>query len=298
MYFKLTLNSLNTFACAARCESFQQAAAQLHISPSAVSHQIRNMESLLGYTLFQRGDKKVSLTPQGRSLLQQINQPLHLLHQATEQALQPQQAVVRISCAPVFATRWLLPRLNDFQQQHPEIEISIQATTERVALESLQLDGIIRHGNRRWPEMHQLQLLEERSVIACRPALLKRHSAPMSAAQIARQPLLDIAAHTDRWQEWFSREGLNTTRQACCVSVENTAQAVEACLLSDLFVLLDANMIERELAEGSLTIAAEVDTDRPYGFSLLWSKQRPASEAFMAFHHWLATQQTGFDQSF
>jgi len=63
-------------------------------------------------------------------------------------------------------------------------------------------------------------------------------------------------------------------------------------------VMLDANMIERELTEGSLVIAAEVGTDRPYGFSLLWSKQRPASEAFMAFHNWLATQQTESDQSF
>jgi len=300
MYFKLTLNSLNTFACAARTESFQHAAEQLHISPSAVSHQIRKLEQQLGYPLFQRGDKQVNLTPRGLALFQQLNQPLHQLHQAAEQALQPQQNLVQISCAPAFATRWLLPRLQQFQQRYPEIEVNIQATTERVALESLQLDGIIRHGNQLWPEMHQLRLLQERSVVVCRPGLLKRLGCHLDAAQIAQQPLLDIAAHTDRWREWFSREGLNTSRQACCITVENTAQAIDACQLSDLFVLLDANMVEKELKEGSLVIAAEVETDAPYGFSLLWSKQRDASQAFLTFRDWLAQQldTAGADQSF
>ncbi len=74
------------------------------------------------------------------------------------------------------------------------------------------------------------------------------------------------------------------------MSVQNGAQAIEACMLGDLFLLFDREMIQRELAEGSLVVACEVENDSPYGYALLWSKQRPASAAFEKFQTWLATQ--------
>lgn len=290
MYFKIPLNSLNTFACAARYESFQQAATELHISPSAVSHQIRNLEQQLGYKLFQRLDKRVALTEPGLTLFQSLNQPFHQLHQATEQALKPPSPVVRISCAPLLATRWLMPRLQDFQRQHPTIEIALEATSERIDLDTAALDGVIRHGARHWPQMHELRSIEERAVIACRPGLLKRQGGSVTPEQLAQLPLLDIAAHPDRWQEWFSRFGLKTDRRACSMVVQNGAQAIEACLMSDHFMLLDSNMITSELQNGSLVIAADVECDQHYAFSLLWPRQRVPKPAFIAFRDWLATQ--------
>lgn len=290
MHFKIPLNSLNTFACTARGESFQRAAEQLNISPSAVSHQIRNLEQQLGYKLFHRLDKQVRLTESGRALYQRINQPLHQLHHAAELALQPSQPVVRISCAPIFATRWLMPRLSDFQACHPDIELSVQATTEQVDLESQQVDGLIRHGNQRWPQVNQQFLLAEQSVIVCRPTLFRRFSQPLDAHQLQHQPLLDVAAHSDRWKSWFARHGIQADRQRCSMSVQNGAQAIEACMLGDLFLLFDQTMLQRELADGSLVVACEVENDSPYGYSLLWSKQRPVSAAFETFQHWLATQ--------
>ncbi|MCV6587401.1 MAG: LysR substrate-binding domain-containing protein [Marinobacterium sp.] len=288
MYFRLSLNHLNTFACAARYESFQQAAEQLNVTPSAVSHQVRQLEQQLGYTLFKRLDRQVRLTDAGLTLFQQLNQPLHQLHSAAEQALTTPHQQVKISCAPLYATRWLMPRLPDFRARFPDIEISIQATTEQVALESYELDGLIRHGAHNWPQMHQLRLLDEQPVIACRPALLRRLEVTRVTAELLQhQPLVDIAAHPDRWQAWFHQQGINADRRLCRTVVQNAAQAIDACLFSDLFLLLDRTPIERELADGSLVVVAEPENHEPYGLSLLWSKQRRPRAAFLTFHDWL-----------
>lgn len=290
MHFKIPLNNLNTFACAARLESFQHAAEQLHISPSAVSHQIRNLEQLLDYKLFDRLDKQVKLTEQGLDLFQVINQPLHLLYQASEQALQPQLHRLNISCAPIFATRWLMPRLSSFQACHPEIEITIHATTEKVDLYQGQIDGVIRHGLGNWPELMHQPLLPEQPVIVCRPSFLKKLGGPLTPEQLMSQPLVDISAHTDRWEEWFADNGIKANRSLCVMKVQNSAQAIETSQMSDMFSLQDRNMIEKDLAEGSLVIACEQQVHSPFGYYLLWPRDSAMKPALKQFKVWLLAQ--------
>lgn len=290
MHFTIPLNNLNTFACAARVESFQLAAEQLHITPSAVSHQIRKLEQQLGYKLFERLDKQVRLTAEGQQLFQSINRPLHELFQASEQALTPPKPTVHISSVPMFATRWLMPRLSLFQTVQPNIELSIQATTDVVNIDSRQWDCAIRLGDGSWSDVNHLKLIDGDPVVACRTSLLERLGGPLTPKQLLQQPLIDAIATSDRWKAWFAQAGIRTDRRICVMKVQTAAQAIEACLLSDLFILVDKSMIEQEISDGQLTVACDLKEPSRFSYHLVWSKQQVESEAFLKFKAWLLQQ--------
>lgn len=290
MHFKIPLNMLNTFACAARVESFQLAAEQLHITPSAVSHQIRKLEQQLDYKLFERLDKQVRLTSEGHQLFQSINRPLHELFQASEQALTPPTPTVQISSVPLFATRWLMPKLDQFQSEHPDIELSIQATTDLVNLDSSNLDCAVRQGDGSWSDVHSVKIVDEKPVVACRTSLLERLGGPLSPIELLQQPLVDAVAHSDRWKAWFAQADIRTDRRICVMQVQTAAQAIEVCLLSDHFLLVDRSMIAKEIENGQLVVASDQGKPSAFGYHLIWSKQRDMSDAFMRFKEWLCQQ--------
>jgi LysR family glycine cleavage system transcriptional activator len=122
MQNRLPLNSLNCFAYAADHLSFQKAAEALYVTPSAVSHQIRNLEKVLGYKLFDRSDQGVKLTSLGENLFADIRNPIQQLQAASRRALRGlKDNSLAISVAPIFATGWLLPRLQNFYISYPEI---------------------------------------------------------------------------------------------------------------------------------------------------------------------------------
>lgn len=292
MHFKIPLNTLNIFACAARAESFQLAAEQLCISPSAVSHQIRNLEQRLGYKLFKRLDKQVELTERGLELLHSINEPLQQLFIASERALHPPTPSVEISCAPIFATRWLMPRLAEFYARYPVVDLSIKATTDRIDPSTHETDGVIRHGTGNWPELKSHLLINEQPVVVCCPNYLKKLGGQVTAKRLLELPLLDITAHPDRWKDWFAQQNIVADRRKCVVQVQNSAQAIEACQRSKLLCLVDKVMIERELQEGTLAIACAFKAESKYSYYLLWSENKPSKTAFRTFTHWLIEQAT------
>ena len=290
MHFSIPLNTLNTFACAARVESFQLAAEQLHITPSAVSHQIRKLEQQLDYKLFERLDKQVRLTSEGQQLFQSINRPLHELFQASEHALMPPKPTVQISSVPMFATRWLMPRQDQLQAQFPDIELSIQATTDLVNVDSSNLDCVIRQGDGSWPDVNSLKLFNEHPVVVCRTSLLEKLGGTLSPAELIQKPLVDAVAHTDRWKAWFAQADIRTDRRICVMKVQTAAQAIEACLLSDLFILVDKSMIEQEIANRQLAVACDLKKPSRFSYYLVWSKQRAESEVFVRFKEWICKQ--------
>lgn len=290
MHFKIPLNMLNTFACAARVESFQLAAEQLHITPSAVSHQIRKLEQQLDYKLFERLDKQVRLTDQGHRLFQSINRPLHELFQATEQALTPPTPTVQINSVPLFATRWLMPKLDEFQTEHPDIELSIQATTDLVNLDSSNLDCAIRQGDGTWPDVNSIKIMDEQPVVACRPGLLDKLGGALSPIELLQQPLVDAVAHSDRWKAWFAQADIRTDRRICVMQVQTASQAIEVCQLSDHFLLVDRSMIAKEIENGQLAVASDQGKPSAFGYYLIWSKTRDVSDAFVRFKEWLCKQ--------
>ena len=170
MQSRLPLNSLNTFAAAAEKLSFQAAAEVLFVTPSAVSHQIRHLEELLGYKLFERLDKRVRLTTQGERLFNDIRLPIGQLHEAARRAQRGvDDSTLAISVAPMLATGWLLPRLKDFYQLNSDINLSVVAATEVVDFSSDPFDASIRMGRGGWSNVKAVHLFGSEQLLFADP---------------------------------------------------------------------------------------------------------------------------------
>ena len=171
---KVPLHVLPGFVAAARMLNLSRAAASLHVTVSALSHQMRGLEELLGQRLFDRGPRGLRLTPAGERLFGQVAPHLD----AISAALAPQPArsphALTLSVMPTVASSWLIPRLPSFTAQHPEVELSLQSTSDLVDFDREEVDAALRFGPGGWPGLRAHLLFEEWVVPVCSPELLRR----------------------------------------------------------------------------------------------------------------------------
>jgi len=291
MRARLSFQNLNTFASAAQALSFQRAAEDLGVTPSAVSHQIRGLESLLGYALFERLDKQVRLTSRGRQLYLEIREPLRQLHEASSRALAgPEDNALALSVAPVFATRWLLPRLKDFHARCPEVNLSVVATTSLVDLRNDPFDAAIRMGGGRWPAMSSVRLFDRRIVAVCRPDLLVANGGSFTMEQLAGQSLIHNASMSGLWPEWFESAGVAPAGTLTGMEVQNSAQVLEAVSAGDAIGLVDLNFIRDDLQQGRLALASDHVLSGADGYFLTYPEAGRKPTALQLFEQWLASQ--------
>ncbi|RMF16872.1 MAG: LysR family transcriptional regulator [Gammaproteobacteria bacterium] len=283
----LPLSALNTFATAAAHLSFQEAATVLHVTPSAVSHQIRKLETLLGYPLFERRDKHVVLTERGQRLFQAIRLPLEQLHEASVHALRlADDHRLSLSVAPVFATRWLLPRLSRFHARHPEINLSVIADSTLVDFRKAAFDAAIRMGTGHWAETEAHFLFSRQLVAVCHPDTLGQNP-PWPPEALLGQPLIHNSATPEAWQAWFASAGVRCVEQPPGLSVPGAAQVMEALQTPGAIGLMDKAFITQALADGQVVIASTHVLRDDEGYYLTWPAQSPQTPALRKFAAWL-----------
>lgn len=207
------LDLLKAFEAAARHLSFTRAGAELFLSQSAVSRQIQQLENQLGVPLFIRRTRALLLTEAGQRYYRDVNQALHQLREAGSRLRAPfESRVVTVTSAMTFASLWLVPRLADFQRQHPQIEVRVAADNTLRDLERDRLDLAIRYSTREQAGAGALHLFSERVLPVCSPALLQRQKL-RKPADLARFTLLhyeDSQLFTPwlTWPAWFEAAGL------------------------------------------------------------------------------------------
>ena len=207
---RIQLNFLPTFVAVARLENLRAAAEALHLTHSAVSQQIGEIENRLGFPLFERRGRRIHLNAAGQALLRQAAPALTQIDdgvQAAAAAAGAQQGL-RVTMLPSFAQRWFLPRLGLWRERHPDIPIEIDAS---FALVDLQRDGFhaaIRTGNAPWPGLVHERLYDTPTpmIAVAAPAVAQRlHAGKL--VDMTREPLLGDA---DVWQDWFAAAGVRS----------------------------------------------------------------------------------------
>lgn len=285
---RLPLNNLNTFAVAAELLSFQAAAARLHVTPSAVSHQIRNLESLLDYRLFDRVDKGIRLTSAGERLFADVREPLRQLRETAGRAMRAQAGnLLAVSVAPVFATRWLMPRLRDFHRTHPEINLSVIATAEVLGFGSDEIGAAIRIGRGDWTDADVEMLFRPEMAAVCAPRLIQRNGGQFEAAQLRLQTLVDNTAMPGLWEAWFQSAGVPPPRQQATLQVQGTAQVLEAVQSGDSVGLVDLHLVQPDLEAGRIGVACAHQYTQGDSYCLAFPKVASLSEAQLSFRQWL-----------
>ncbi|HYW33757.1 MAG TPA: transcriptional regulator GcvA, partial [Candidatus Bathyarchaeia archaeon] len=204
------LNALRCFDIAAKHLSFTKAAAELHVTHSAVSHQIKGLEEWLGLPLFRRVNRGLVLTEAGQAYLKPIREAFERLGDATRRLrVRERSGPLTVSVMPSFAGKWLVPRLGRFRQRHPDIDVRISASSELVDFERDDVDIAVRYGRGSWPGLKVELLMHETLFVVCSPGLLEGPDAIRKPGDIARHTLLsDLDWRIDVWQIWFEAAGL------------------------------------------------------------------------------------------
>lgn len=207
-----SFSSLRAFESAARLGSFKLAAQELNLSTSAISHQIRTLEALLGVLLFERHGAGTSLNDEGRQYLNAVRVALSQLESATVSLQKKTRSdILRVSLLSSFSTLWLIPRLDYFQSRHPDIEIELIDDVELTDFSTSICDAAIRYdftGKGQWPDLVSHPLLEEFVFPVCSQDFLVKYPEVTKSLRTGQFPLLINKRHPDEWDVWFGHLGL------------------------------------------------------------------------------------------
>jgi LysR family glycine cleavage system transcriptional activator len=251
-----SLTALRSFECAARHGSFTLAAEELHLTQSAVSRQIRELELTVGTPLFHRIGRRVVLTEAGRSLAAELAVELenikHILFRAV--AVGSVGSSLRVATLPAFAARWLIPRLDDFERRHPGIEINLHARLEPFDLARERFDLAIHYGAEDWPGSRLEKLCEESVLAVASPALLERLR-PERAGDLATAPLLHLESRPRAWAEWFHLSGIEVPPFLPGKRFDQFGMMIAAIDAGLGVGLVPEYLIEKELESGALVQA-------------------------------------------
>ncbi|MDQ1923382.1 LysR substrate-binding domain-containing protein [Massilia pseudoviolaceinigra] len=247
------LSALRAFEAAARHGSFKQAANELAVTPTAISHQIRSLEQYTGLTLFERQVRKVVLTDAGAELYPVLRDGFNAF-ETVLQCLGTAQARRRviISATNAFMARWLAPRVADFQKLHPEIDLKLYASDQAVDLESDVADIAIRYGRGPYPGMVAEPLFADSFAPVSSPQL-----GALGLADLERVPLIDFKWTHDHplnptWKNWFAATGLPWKAHHGRLLFSDEDHAIQAALAGQGIALLSLELVASEIAAGRL----------------------------------------------
>lgn len=243
---------LRAFEAAARLQGFSLAAHELHLTPSAISHQIRELEEVFGRALFVRGHRRVDLTPEGRRLAEGLSRVLDALEACcSEVNLSPSGQVLSLYCAPSFAVKWLGPRLPQFMAAHPDITIRLTSGAEPLDLrQAREVDMAITYGQAlQRPGVDVLPLGEERIAPLCSPQL-KAPRRPWKQ-QLPELTLIDSQLSQVTWRDWFQLNGMDLPARPR-PSFDRAALSISAAADGMGVALESTRLAERELLRGDL----------------------------------------------
>ncbi len=279
------LTALRAFEAAARHLSFKHAAAELSLTPTAISHQIRQLEDRLGVALFVRGTRRVDLTPAGQSLFPALRDGFDTMAravQAVRPTLRPRPLVLSTTMA--FASRWLLARLPRLAASHPDISLHLHTSDMPVDLQGGAAQLAIRYGPGRASGLNDVSLLPSRFAPVCSPALQAR-----GTQDLVRLPLIGFEwfrreATTPDWPLWFERARVAPVARQLHFSDE--VHAIQAAIAGQGIALVNLTLAAQELADGLLC--------QPFGpeleghdFRLVWPQANDADPAIAQVRDWL-----------
>jgi len=281
--------ALTVFEAAARHESFTRAAEELALTQSAICRQIGALEDFLGVRLFRRTRRGVQLTEAGLSYSRQIAPRLDAIEHDTLAVMAHHGAgsVLELAVVPTFATRWLLPRLADFQAKNADVVVNMHTQTRPFLFDQTEFDAAIYFGDTGWPGTEAHFLMREYPVPVCSPALPGVRE-QMSPDEVAALPLLQQTTRPYAWRQWFASLVLQVEGDLRGPRYELFSMLAVAATHGMGVALIPPFLIQRELDAGLLVPAhpaALLSSDRAY--RLMIPERKVESAALRAFRDWL-----------
>ena len=250
-----SMAALQCFEAAARHLSFTRAAQELHLTQSAVSKQVAQLEDMLRHHLFLRIRRRLQLTPAGALYLAEVNKILTQVDMSSRYILSygQQTEVLKVATQPSFGVRWLIPHLKGFGKRYPNIHLDICNEMEPFALLQNTADVVFFYGQGTWPGATCIELFGDEVVPVCAPELLQGHTLT-EAGELAERVLLQSTSRPEAWHEWFLEQGLHSANSYHGPRFDTFYMCVGAALSGCGVALVPRYLVEQELAEGKLVI--------------------------------------------
>ena len=282
------VTNLLAFEAVARRRSFALAAAELHLTASAISHQVARLESELGVRLFERSAHGVRLSAAGEQYLGRVGGALSAITSATEDLRQGVSNSLYVHSAPSLASLWLMPRLRAFAQAYPDISLNLSAAHTHSDFALGQADIDIRYGVPQWPDLEVEPLFEERIVPLASPAFIREHRLKRPE-QLLELPLIQSNISVVQWSDWFSAFMDKRAPERFAVRFDRAQMSLDAATQGLGVALESTTMAGGHLAERKLRpvfgLEQAVKVKAHFAVYPARHAKRPPVEAFLGWLH-------------
>ncbi|MBM7487376.1 LysR family glycine cleavage system transcriptional activator [Bradyrhizobium canariense] len=285
-----SLNGLRAFEAAARHLSFTLAASELNVTQTAISHQIRRLEEELGIRLFVRQNRALALTAEARDYLPGVRAAFNDLRLATDRLLRKDDdKVLTVSTLASLAAKWLLPRLTDFQEHHPGIDVRITTSTSLVDFQRDNVDAAIRYGRGQWPGLRADWLMADELFPVCSPSLLRGDKPLRCPEDLKSHMLLHTSnANSDDWRLWLTAAGLpaDIARQPG-ITFDMIFMTIQAAIDGIGVAMGRTSYVQDDIAKGRLVVPFKIALPADAGFYLVAPEGRREAPKLAAFREWM-----------
>lgn len=285
-----SLAGLRGFEAAARHMSFTDAAQELNVTQTAVSHQVKTLESRLGVKLFHRSGKSISLTEAGKKLLPEasdcfdrLENTLHLIK------IESQSPVVTVSVTPSFASKWLIQRLGNFWNSYPDIQLNVHHTLELANFTTDGVDISIRGGNGEWQGSVTRLLLPLDLSPICHPSLLSGANPLKTPSDLKHQNLLH-EDNFDDWISWLEAAGVEDV-DPLSGNVMNDSNSLGIAVENRQGVALGRlSLIESDLKSGKIVKPFDIDIESNFSYYLVCPYEKLENSGVQAFRDFILNE--------
>jgi LysR family transcriptional regulator, glycine cleavage system transcriptional activator len=289
--FLPSANHLLAFEAVARYSSVAQAATELHLTQSAVSRQIQQLEEQIGVKLFQRVRQRLIITKVGQTYANDVRRALTALAESTRQAMShnPLERMLNIAVLPTLGSRWLIPRLPRFHERYPGVTINLQARSEPFDFSSNSCDLAIHFGEPSWPNAQCVRLFDEIVVPVCSPEYM-RASNIKSLDDLPNARLLQQASRPTQWAQWFEHFNLPQIKALAGPCFDQFSMISEAAIAGIGVGLLPRLLIEDEISRGKMQILFDGTFKTNGAYYLVTPDGRTEDQLIEWFKGWIVSE--------
>lgn len=290
------LNALRAFVVSARHMSFSKASSELHVTPAAISQQIRQLEEQLGCELFRRSSRSLALTEEGQACLPGLTEAFDKIIESLERIDAAQEAgPLTVSVAPSFAAKWLVPRLEDFREIHPAIDVQIGASLHLVDFASEEVDCAIRYGAGDYGDLFSERILPETVFPVCSASLLQSGAPLRYPGDLGRFTLLhdaspDLDPSCPDWGMWLKAAGVKGVDVARGLRFNQSSLVLEAAIAGQGVALAKGQLAAEDLRAGRLVRPFSGSQTLDFAYYLVCPPRKTSLAKVAAFRRWLHSQ--------
>ena len=280
-------NALRAFVAVGKHGNLKDAAAELFVTPSALSHQIKNLEAILDKALFTRSKSGLMLTHDGEVMHEELSHAFSLIQQSVcKLTQQPQRNILNISMLSTFAMRWFIPRLSSFQKQYPDIEVRISTSIHEVDFAREDIDCAIRSGHGNWQGLHAEYLFTETFTPVCNPEIAAALSSPQDLVKFT---LLHARLRPDDWQVWLKALELNI-QPSHEQTFETRNFAIQAAIDGIGIAIVDPSLVAEDIKAGRLLAPFPQTMADKSAYYFVCPKKQINNKAIQQLQDWLLHQ--------